>query len=103
MAPWPARNSFDILVIGKRLAVLLLAVAAYYVVAGLVIQSFQLQVIRRGSAGSLTNTLLLGLLLSVCNQALCTLVGGSRAVGQLANDCRHLAAKCAAFAGHNQC
>ena len=50
MTPSPHRNTFDILVIGKRLAVLLLAVAAYYVAASLVIQSFQLRVIHRGGA-----------------------------------------------------
>ena len=62
MRPLSLRHTFDILVIGQRLAILLLAVAAYYVVAGLVIQSFQLQMIHRGSAGSLMNTLLLGML-----------------------------------------
>jgi predicted membrane chloride channel (bestrophin family) len=69
MTRWSVRNTFDILVIGQRLAVLLLAVAAYYVIAGLVIHSFRLQVIHRGSAGSLMNTLLLGMLLSFRNQA----------------------------------
>ena len=40
MTPWSVRNTFDILVIGQRLAILLFAVAAYYVVAGVVIQTF---------------------------------------------------------------
>ena len=98
MTPWSVRNTFDILVIGQRLAILLFAVAAYYVVAGLVIQSFQLQVIRRGSAGSLMNTLLLSLLMSFRNQAAYARWWEARGLwGQLTNDCRNLAAKCAAF------
>jgi putative membrane protein len=96
--PWSARNTLDIVVIGKRLAVLLLAVAAYYVAAGAVIQSFQLTVFHRGSAGSLMNTLILGLLLSFRNQAAYTRWWEARGLwGKLTNDCRNLAAKCAAF------
>ena len=60
MTSWRVGESFTILVIGKQLAVLLIAVAVYYVAHGLVIQSFQLRVIHRGSAGTLMNTLLLG-------------------------------------------
>jgi ion channel-forming bestrophin family protein len=98
MSLWPLRNTFDILVIGQRLAILLLAIAAYYVVAGLVIQSFQLQVIHRGSAGSLMNTLLLGMLLSFRNQAAYARWWEARSLwGKLTNDSRNLAAKCAAF------
>src|SRR6478609_3078275 len=98
MSPLSLRHTFDILFIGQRLAILLLAVAAYYVVAGLVIQSFQLQMIHRGSAGSLMNTLLLGMLLSFRNQASYARWWEARGLwGQLTNDCRNLAAKCAAF------
>ncbi len=98
MTAWPARTTFDILVIGQRLAILLLAVAAYYLVAGWVIQSFQLQVIHRGSAGSLMNTLLLGMLLSFRNQAAYARWWEARGLwGKLTNDCRNLAVKCAAF------
>ena len=109
MTPWPVRQTFDLLVVGrrlgfdllvvgKRLAVLLLAVAAYYVAAGLVVQSFELRVISRGSAGSLMNTLLLSLLLSFRNQAAYERWWEARGLwGQLTNDCRNLAAKCAAF------
>lgn len=98
MRPLSLRHTFDILVIGQRLAILLLVVAAYYVVAGLVIQSFQLQMIHRGSAGSLMNTLLLGMLLSFRNQAAYARWWEARGLwGQLTNDCRNLAAKCAAF------
>ena len=98
MNSWRVRNSFNILVIGKRLALLLLAVAAYYVATGLVVESFQLRLIQRGGAGSLMNTLLLGLLLSFRNRAAYERWWEARGLwGQLTNDCRNLAAKCAAF------
>jgi len=98
MTPWPVRDTFDILAIGKRLAVLLLVAAAYYVAAALVIQLFQLRVIDRGGAGSLMNTLLLSLLMSFRNQAAYARWWEARGLwGRLTNDCRHLAAKCAAF------
>ena len=58
MTPWPARETFDVLVVGKRLAVLLLAVAAYYVAVGFAMQTFQLRGIERVSVGSLVNTLI---------------------------------------------
>ena len=77
---------------------LLLAVAAYYVAAGLVVQSFQLRVISRGSAASLINTLILSLLLSFRNRAAYERWWEARGLwGQLTNDTRNLAAKCAAF------
>lgn len=95
---WSNRNSLGILVIGKRLAMLLLAVAVYYVAIGLVIQSFELRIIHRGSAGSLMNTLLLGLLLSFRNQAAYSRWWEARGLwGKLTNDSRNLCAKCAAF------
>jgi ion channel-forming bestrophin family protein len=98
MTPWSIRKTFNVLVIGRRLAVLLLAVAAYYVAAGLVVESFELRVIHRGSAGSLMNTLLLGLLMSFRNQAAYGRWWEARGLwGQLTNDSRNLAAKCSAF------
>ena len=108
MTPWPVRQTstssssarlgFDLVVIGQRLAVLLLAVAAYYVAAGLVVQSFELRVISRGSAASLINTLILSLLLSFRNRAAYDRWWAARGLwGQLTNDTRNLAAKCAAF------
>jgi putative membrane protein len=98
MTSWRVGESFTILVIGKQLTVLLIAVAVYYVACGLVIQSFQLRAMHRGSAGSLMNTLLLGMLLSFRNQAAYARWWEARGLwGQLTNDCRNLAAKCAAF------
>ena len=54
MTPSRARDtSFgDVLVIGKRLGLLLIAVAAYYIAAGLVAQKLQIPVIDRGSLWS---------------------------------------------------
>jgi putative membrane protein len=98
MTSRPAVSSFEILAIGQRLALLLLAVTVYYVAAGIVIESFQLRVIHRGSAGSLMNTLILGLLLSFRNQAAYARWWEARGLwGRLTNDCRNLATKCAAF------
>ena len=98
MTPWRLGESFSILVIGQRLLVLLLVVAAYYLAAGWVIQSFQLELIHRGSAGSLMNTLLLSLLMSFRNNAAYARWWEARGLwGKLTNDCRNLAAKCAAF------
>ena len=98
MTPWPARDTFDVLVVGKRLAVLLFAVVAYYVAAGLAAQSFHLQVIDWGSFGNLINTLILSLLMSFRNGAAYQRWWEARGLwGQLTNDSRNLAAKCAAF------
>ena len=98
MTPWPARRPFDVLVVGKRLGVVLLVVAVYYVAAGLVVQSFQLRVIDQGTAGSLINTLILSLLMSFRNRAAYERWWEARGLwGRLTNDSRNLAAKCAAF------
>lgn len=91
-------RSSSILLIGRRLAMLLIAVAAYYLAAGVMIQTFQLRVLQRGSAGSLMNTLLLGLLLSFRNQVSWARWWEARGLwGRLNNDCRNLAAKISAF------
>jgi putative membrane protein len=91
-------HSFTILLIGRRLAMLLFAVAVYYIAAAMLIQTFQLRILERGSAGSLMNTLLLGLLLSFRNQAAYARWWEARGLwGRLTNDCRNLAAKFAAF------
>src|SRR5947199_10565370 len=98
MTLWPARNTFDVLAVGRRLGALLLAVAAYYVAAGLVVQLFQIRVTDWGSAGSLINTLILSLLMSFRNGAAYQRWWEARGLwGQLTNDSRNLAAKCAAF------
>ena len=82
MTLWPARAPFDLQLPGKRLWVLLLIVAAYYVAAGLVVQWFRVRAIDLGRAGSLINTLILGLLMGVRNrEAGGRWWGGPRAVG----------------------
>ena len=98
MTPWPVREVLDVLVIGKRLGLLLLAVAVYYVAAGLAVQALELRAIDRGAAGSLINTLILGLLMGFRNRAAYGRWWEARGLwGQLTNDSRNLAAKCAAF------
>ena len=84
--------------IGKRLGVLLLVVTAYYVAAGLVVQWFRVRAIDFGRVGSLINTLILSLLMGFRNRAAYGRWWEARGLwGQLTNDTRNLAAKCAAF------
>ncbi len=98
MTPWPARDTFDVLVVGKRLGELLLGVTAYYVAAGLAIQAFRLPAFEWGSEVSLINTLILSMLMSFRNGAAYGRWWEARGLwGRLINDSRNLAAKCAAF------
>ena len=98
MATWTTRNTFDFLVVGKRLSVLLLAVAAYYASVSVVVQSFAIPTFDHGSMGSLINTVILSLLMSFRNRAAYDRWWEARGHwGKLVNDSRNLAAKCAAF------
>ena len=109
MTTWPVRQTFglvvvgrrlgfDLVVVGKRLGVLLLAVAAYCSAVELLVRTFEIRVISRGSATTLINTLILSLLLSFRNRAAYDRWWSARGLwGQLTNDTRNLAAKCAAF------
>ena len=109
MTTWPVRQTFglvvvgrrlgfDLVVVGRRLGVLLLAVAAYCAAADLLVQTYEIRVISRGSATTLINTLILSLLLSFRNRAAYDRWWSARGLwGQLTNDTRNLAAKCAAF------
>jgi putative membrane protein len=98
MTPWPARVAFDVLVVGKRLGILLLVVMTYYIAAGVVIQLFRVGTLDLGRAGSLTNLVILGLLMGLRNRAAYERWWEARGLwGQLTNDTRNLAAKCAAF------
>src|SRR4051812_43303804 len=98
MTPWPTRETFDVLVVGKRLGVLLLAVTAYYMAAGYMIQTFELRGIERVQAGSLITTVILSLLMSFRNRAAYQRWWEARGLwGQLTNDSRNFAAKCAAY------
>jgi len=64
MTPWPVRQTFDVVVVGRRLGVLLLAVAVYCSAVGLLVRTFEIRVIGRGTAAGLINTVILSLLLS---------------------------------------
>jgi putative membrane protein len=98
MTPWPARETFDIAVIGKRLAMLLLGVTAYYLASGYLLLSFHLPGIQRVGAESLINTVILGLLMGFRNRAAYGRWWEGRSLwGKLVNDSRNFAAKSAAF------
>jgi putative membrane protein len=109
MIAWPVRQTydlvvigrrlgFDLVVVGRRLGVMLLAVAAYCMAVSLLVQTFEIRVLSRGSATTLINTLILSLLLSFRNRAAYDRWWSARGLwGQLTNDTRNLAAKCAAF------
>jgi putative membrane protein len=98
MTEWSARGTFDVMVVGRRLGMVLLAVAAYCVLAGLVVRWFQVPVIELGTTANLINTVILGLLLSFRNSTAYQRWWEARGLwGKLTNDSRNLAAKCAAF------
>src|SRR5262249_5094624 len=91
MTPWPVPESFDVRVVGERLALLLLGVIGYYVVVGLVVQWEQLRAIDLGSGAALINTVILSLLMSFRNTAAYQRWWEARGLwGQLTNDCRNL-------------
>jgi predicted membrane chloride channel (bestrophin family) len=84
--------------IGKRLALLLLAVAGYCAVAGVIIRTWEVRVLDWGSAASAINTLILSLLISFRNRTAYARWWEARSLlGQLTNDSRNLACKLAAF------
>jgi putative membrane protein len=95
---WQFSESFPVLAIGKRLGLLLVVVAAYCVVSGMIIRWLGLGAIDWGNAASLINTVILGLLLSFRNRAAYDRWWEARGLwGQLTNDSRNLAGKLAAF------
>jgi putative membrane protein len=98
MTPWRARETFDVLVVGKRLGVLMLAATAYCVAAALTVRWLDIRAVDWGSAASLVNTFILSLLMNFRNQAAYQRWWEARGLwGQLTNDSRNLAAKFAAF------
>ena len=62
-------ETFSVLAIGKRLGLLLFVIAVYCVAVGLIIQWWDISVLDWGSAVSLINTVILGLLMSFRNRA----------------------------------
>jgi len=98
MSPWDVRETFDVVVVGKRLALLLVGVTVYYLAAGFWVQRLDVRRIESASVVSLMNTVLLGLLLGFRNRAAYQRWWEARGLwGQLVNDSRNLAAKCAAY------
>jgi putative membrane protein len=85
-------------VVGKRLSAMLLVAAAYYLAAGWIIQWSQIQVNDWGGVGSVLNALILSLLMGFRNRTAYARWWEARGLwGQLTNDSRNVAAKCAAF------
>jgi putative membrane protein len=98
MIPWTARRAFDLLVVGKRLGMVLLSAAAYCVLVTLLVRWLNIRVPDLGTTGSVINTVILGLLLGFRNSVAYQRWWEARGLwGQLTNDSRNLAAKCAAF------
>jgi putative membrane protein len=98
MTRWRARETFDVLVVGRRLGYVLLGVAAYCTGAGFAAQWLSVRAVDVGSAASLVNTIILSLLMGFRNRAAYDRWWSARGLwGQLTNDSRNLAAKCAAF------
>src|SRR6516164_1398126 len=98
MASWSGAGPFTILISSKRLGLILLAVTIYCVAAAGVKRWFEIKVIDLGTSAGLINTLILSLLLSFRNRAAYERWGDARSLwGQLINDTRNFAAKCAAF------
>src|SRR5262249_43633999 len=95
---WSAFGAHNVLAIGKRLGMLLAAVAAYSVAAQLLVRGLNIQVPDWGSAAGLINTVILGLLMGFRNRAAYERWWEARGLwGQLTNDSRNLAAKVAVF------
>jgi ion channel-forming bestrophin family protein len=98
MINWTARGTLQLLVVCRRLGIVLLGVAVYWVTVALIIRALDIRLTTWGSAWSLINTLILGLLMSFRNGAAYQRWWEARGLwGKLVNDSRNLAAKCAAF------
>lgn len=98
MTHWPFLETLALFAIGKRLALLLVGVAGYCVVASVLSEWWDIRVVYWGSAASLINTIILGLLMSFRNRAAYDRWWDARGQwGRLTNDSRNLAAKLAAF------
>ncbi|HET6884488.1 MAG TPA: bestrophin family ion channel [Pirellulales bacterium] len=98
MTSWPFLDTVAVLAIGKRLSLLLAAVAAYCLAAGLIVWWWEIRVPDWGSAASLINTVILGMLMSFRNRAAYDRWWEARGLwGKLTNDSRNLATKIAAF------
>src|SRR5947209_6681861 len=98
MIHWSPFEVVTVWAIGRRLALLLAAVAAYTVATWWLIRWLDLQVPDWGSAVEVINTVILGLLMGLRNRAAYDRWWEARGLwGQLTNDSRNLAAKLAAY------
>jgi putative membrane protein len=87
-----------VMALSRRLGLLLAAVAVYCLAAGLIIRWWNIRLVEWGSAASLLNTLILGLLMGFRNRAAYDRWWEARSLwGKLTNDTRNVAAKLAAF------
>jgi ion channel-forming bestrophin family protein len=102
MAYWSTFGAIHVLAIGKRLSLLLIAIAAYSLIAALLVRVLGLQISDWSSAAGLINTVILGLLMGFRNRVAYERWWEARSLwGQLVNDSRNLAAKVAAFVPAN--
>jgi putative membrane protein len=98
MSFWPIIAPLALLHVGKRLALLLIGVAVYCLLADFVIREWDVRLFAWGSAASVLNTVILSLLLGFRNQVAYSRWWDARGYwGQLTNDSRNLAAKLAAY------
>ncbi len=98
MNDWSVVGTRTVLAIGKRLGLLLAAIAAYSMAAEFIVRSLGLHIPDWGGAAGLINTIILGLLMGFRNRAAYDRWWEARGLwGQLTNDSRNLAAKVAAF------
>jgi ion channel-forming bestrophin family protein len=98
MTLWPTSALFDVVVVGRRLSLVLLAVAVYYVAAGVAVQGLKIPPIELGTAASLINTIILSMLVSFRHSAAYGRWWEARGLwGQLTNESRNLAVKCSVF------
>jgi putative membrane protein len=94
----PFVESIPVLALGKRLALGLVSITIYCVVASFFIRWWNIQPMESGTAASLINTVILGLLLGFRNRAAYDRWWEARGLwGQLTNHSRNLAWKLAAF------
>jgi ion channel-forming bestrophin family protein len=92
------RAALPVLAVGKQLAELLMAVAAYCVLVRFVIEKYKLPAFDPGNSATVVNGVILGLLYGFRNRtAYDRWWEGRRLWGQLVNDSRNLACKLAAF------
>jgi putative membrane protein len=98
MTNWSPFEVLHLFALGRRLSLLLLAVAVYSVAAEFVLRWLDINVTDWGGAVGLINTVILGLLMGFRNRAAYDRWWSARGLwGQLTNDSRNLAAKVASY------